>query len=170
MNNVKKLAVLSFMLVAAFEAMAQEEDSAFLTVPDANVAGVTAGVTNPTAAPAIQATAISIDVLTELKADTTVVTASSPSVPSIDGFWVVFSGPTWTKAVVTIQATATGLLEKSITLVYLKPTGATGTFYAPFSISDWTGSASGTGTATVQFWHGTTLLGGANHTFTLQHN
>jgi len=167
MNNVKKLAVLSFMLVAAFEAMAQEEDSAFLTVPDANVAGVTAGVTNLTVPPP---TAISIDVLTELKIDTTVVTASSPSVPSIDGFWVVFSGPTWTKAVVTIQATATGLLEKSITLVYLKPTGATGTFYAPFSISDWTGSTSGTGTATVTFWHGTTLLGGANHTFTLQHN
>ena len=167
MNNIKKLAVLSFMLVAAFEAMAQEEDSAFLTVPDANVAGVTAGVINPTLLPR---TPISIDVLTELKADTTVVTASSPSVPSIDGFWVVFSGPTWTKAVVTVQATATGLLERSITLVYLKPTGATGTFYAPFSISDWTGSASGTGTATVTFWHGTTLLGGANHTFTLQHN
>jgi hypothetical protein len=166
MNNIKKLAVLSFMLVAAFEAMAQEEDSAFLTVPDANVAGVTAGVTNLT----VPLTAISIDVLTELKADTTVVTASSPSAPSIDGFWVVFSGPTWTKAVVTIQATATGLLERSITMVYLKPTGATGTFYAPFSISDWTGSVSGTGTATVTFWHGTTLLGGANHTFTLQHN
>ena len=169
MKNIKKLAVLSFMLLA-YEAVAQEAETAFLTVPDANVDGVTAGVTNPTAAPAIQATAISIDVLTELKADTTVVTASSPSVPSIDGFWVVFSGPTWTKAVVTIQATATGLVEKSITLVYLKPTGAIGTFYAPFSISDWTGSASGTGTATVQFWHGTTLLGGANHTFTLQHN
>ena len=167
MNNIKKLAVLSFMFGAAFQAMAQEEDSAFLTVPDPNVAGVTAGVTSPTLLPR---TAISIDVLTELKADTTVVTASSPSVPSIDGFWVVFSGPTWTKAVVTIQATATGLVEKSITLVYLKPTGAIGTFYAPFSISDWTGSASGTGTATVTFWHGTTLLGGANHTFTLQHN
>jgi hypothetical protein len=166
MRNIKKLAVLSFMLVAAFEAMAQEEDSAFLTVPDATVAGVTAGVTSPLVPP----TAVSIDVLTELKADTTVVTASSPAVPSIDGFWVVFSGPTWTKAVVTIQVTATGLLEKSVTLVYLKPTGATGTFYAPFSISDWTGSASGTGTATVTFWHGTTLLGGANHTFTLQHN
>jgi len=167
MNNIKKLAVLSFMLVASFQAMAQEEDAAFLTVPDPTAAGVTAGVINPTLLPP---TAISIDVLTELKADTTVVTASSPSVPSIDGFWVVFSGPTWTKAVVTVQATATGLLERSITLVYLKPTGATGTFYAPFSISDWTGSASGTGTATVTFWHGTTLLGGANHTFTLQHN
>jgi hypothetical protein len=166
MRNAKKLAVLSFMLLGAFEVMAQEEDSAFLTVPDATVAGVTAGVTNP----AVPLTAISIDVLTELKADTTVVTASSPSVPSIDGFWVVFSGPTWTKAVVTIQATATGLLERTITLVYLKPTGATGTFYAPFSISDWTGSTSGTGTATVTFWQGTTLLGGANHTFTLQHN
>jgi hypothetical protein len=167
MRNAKKSAVLSFMFLAAFAAMAQEEDSAFLTVPDATAAGVTAGVINPTVLPP---TAISIDVLTELKADTTVVTASSPSVPSIDGFWVVFSGPTWTKAVVTIQATATGLLERSITLVYLKPTGASGTFYAPFSISDWTGSTSGTGTATVTFWHGTTLLGGANHTFTLQHN
>jgi hypothetical protein len=167
MKNITKLAVLSFMLVAAFEAMAQEEDTAFLTAPDARVAGVTAGVTNSAVPPP---TAVSIDVLTELKVDTTVVTASSPSVPSIDGFWVVFSGPTWTKAVVTIQATATGLLERSITLVYLKPTGATGTFYAPFSISDWTGSTSGTGTATVTFWNGTTLLGGANHTFTLQHN
>jgi len=167
MRNIKKLAVLSLMLLAAFEAMAQEEDTAFLTVPDATAAGVTAGIIKPTVLPP---TAISIDVLTELKADTTVVTASSPSVPSIDGFWVVFSGPTWTKAVVTIQATATGLLERSITLVYLKPTGASGTFYAPFSISDWTGSTSGTGTATVTFWHGTTLLGGANHTFTLQHN
>jgi hypothetical protein len=167
MRNAKKLAVLSFMFLAAFAAMAQEEDSAFLTVPDATAAGVTAGVINPTVLPP---TAISVDVLTELKADTTVVTASSPRVPSIDGFWVVFSGPTWTKAVVTIQVTATGLLERSITLVYLKPTGASGTFYAPFSISDWTGSTSGTGTATVTFWHGTTLLGGANHTFTLQHN
>jgi hypothetical protein len=166
MKNIRKLAVLSFMLLGAFEAMAQEEDSAFLTVPDANVAGVTSGVTSRTVLP----TAISIDVLTELKVDTTVVTASSPRVPSIDGFWVVFAGPTWTKAVVTIQPKATGLLESSITLVYLKPTGATGTFYAPFSISDWTGSTSGTGTATVTFWHGTTLLGGANHTFTLQHN
>ena len=78
MKNIKKLAVLSFMLVAAFEAMAQEEDTAFLTVPDPTVAGVA----NPTVFPR---TAISIDVLTELKADTTVVTASSPSVPSIDG-------------------------------------------------------------------------------------
>jgi hypothetical protein len=167
MKNIKKLTVLSFMVFAASQAFPQEEDSAFLTVPDPTVAGVTAGVANPTLFPR---TAISIDVFTELKADTTVVTASSPSVPSIDGFWVVFSGPIWTKAVVTVQVTATGLLEKSVTLVYLKPTGATGTFYAPFSISDWTGSASGTGTATVQFWHGTTLLGGANHTFTLQHN
>ena len=167
MNNVKKLVVVSFMLVAASGAMAQEDDSAFLTVPDATVAGVTSGATNLTVLPK---TAISIDVLTELKADTTVVTASSPRVPSIDGFWVVFSGPTWTKAVVTIQPKATGLLESSITLVYLKPTGASGTFYAPFSISDWTGSTSGTGTATVTFWHGTTLLGGANHTFALQHN
>lgn len=167
MKNITKVAVVSFMLFVAFEAMAQEEDSAFLTVPDATAAGVTSGVANLTV---LQKTPISIDVLTELKADTTVVTASSPSVPSIDGFWVVFSGPTWTKAVVTIQATATGLLERSITLVYLKPTGASGTFYAPFSISDWTGSTSGTGTATVTFWHGTTLLGGANHTFTLQHN
>lgn len=167
MNNVKKLVVVSFMLVAASGAIAQEEDTAFLTVPDANVAGVTSGVTSLTVLPK---TAISIDVLTELKVDTTVVTASKASVPSIDGFWVVFSGPTWTKAVVTIQPKATGLLESSITLVYLKPTGATGTFYAPFSISDWTGSTSGTGTATVTFWHGTTLLGGANHTFTLQHN
>ena len=155
------------MLLAAFGVMAQEEDSAFLTAPDANVAGVTSGVTNLTVLPK---TAISIDVLTELKVDTTVVTASSPSVPSIDGFWVVFAGPTWTKAVVTIQVTATGELERSITVVYLKPTGATGTHYAPFSISDWTGSTSGTGTATVTFWHGTTLLGGANHTFILQHN
>jgi hypothetical protein len=106
----------------------------------------------------------------EFKVDTTAVTASSPSVPSIDGFWVVFSGPKWTKAVVTIQVTATGLLERSITLVYMKPTGATGTFYALFSISDWTGSTSGKGTATVTFWNGTILLGGANHTFTLQHN
>jgi hypothetical protein len=161
MNNIKKLAVFSFLLVAAFQAMAQEAETAF-TVTDANAAAVT----NPT----VPATPISIDVLTELLADTTTVTASSPSVPSIDGFWVVFSGPTWTKAVVTVQATAPGLLQRSITLVYLKPTGATGTFYAPFSISDWTGSASGTGTATVTFWHGTTLLGGANHTFTLQHN
>jgi hypothetical protein len=167
MSNVKKFAVVSFMLVAAGGAMAQEEDTAFLTVPDANVAGVTSGVTNLTVLPK---TAISIDVLTELKADTNVVTASSPSVPSIDGFWVVFSGPTWTKAVVTIQVTATGELERSVTLVYLKPTGATGTHYAPFAISDWTGSTSGTGTATVTFWHGTTLLGGANHTFILQHN
>jgi len=148
MNNVKKLVVVSFMLVAASGVMAQDEDTAFLTVPDASVAGVTSGVTNLTVLPK---TAISIDVLTELKVDTTVVTASSPRVPSIDGFWVVFTGPTWTKAVVTIQATATGLLERSITLVYLKPTGATGTFYAPFSISDWTGSTSGTGTATVTF-------------------
>jgi hypothetical protein len=170
MKSIQKLAVLSFTLLAAFGAVAQEEDTAFLTVPDATTAGVTSGVTNQTVLPAIPATAISIDVLTELKADTTVVTASSPSVPSIDGFWVVFSGPTWTKAVVTIQATATGLLERSITLVYLKPNGASGTFYAPFSISDWTGSTSGTGTATVTFWHGATLLGGANHTFTLQHN
>jgi hypothetical protein len=166
MKSIKKSAVLSFTLLAASVAMAQEEDT-FLTVPDPTVAGVTAGVTNLAV---LQKTPITIDVLTELKVDTTVVTASSPQVPSIDGFWVVFSGPTWTKAVVTIQATATGLLEKSITLVYLKPTGATGTFYAPFSISDWTGSTSGTGTATVTFWHGTTLLGGANHTFTLQHN
>jgi hypothetical protein len=170
MNKIKKLAVSSFMLVAAFAAMAQEADTAFLTVPDAKVAGVTAGVTNQTMLPATPATPVSIDVLTELKADTTVVTASSPSVPSIDGFWVVFSGPTWTKAVVTIQVTATGELERSVTLVYLKPTGATGAHYAPFAISDWTGSTSGTGTATVTFWNGTTLLGGANHTFTLQHN
>ena len=167
MKNTTKLAVLSFMLLAVSEAMAQEADTAFLTVLDPTVAGVTSGVINSAVPPL---TAISIDVLTELKADTTVVTASSPSVPSIDGFWVVFSGPTWTKAVVTIQATATGLLEKSVTLVYSKPTGASGTFYAPFSISDWAGSTSGTGTATVTFWHGTTLLGGANHTFTLQHN
>jgi hypothetical protein len=165
MNNLKRLAILSSMLFVAWGAMAQEEDSAFLTVPDATVTGVTSGV-----ATVLPPTAISIDVLTELKVDTTVVTASSPRVPSIDGFWVVFTGPTWTKAVVTIQPKATGLLESSITLVYLKPTGATGTFYAPFSISDWTGSTSGTGTATVTFWHGTTLLGGANHTFTLQHN
>jgi hypothetical protein len=170
MKNTTKLAVLSFMLLAVSEAMAQEADSAFLTVPDASVAGVTAGVTNQTVLPATQATAVSIDVLTELKADTTVVTASSPSVPSIDGFWVVFSGPTWTKAVVTVQVTATGELERSVTMVYLKSTGATGTHYAPFAISDWTGSTSGTGTATVTFWNGTTLLGGANHTFTLQHN
>jgi hypothetical protein len=171
MKNIRTLAVLSFTLLAASEAMAQEADTAFLTVPDPTVAGVTSGVTpavtNRTVPPPI---AISIDVLTELKADTTIVTASNPSVPSIDGFWVVFSGPTWTKAVVTIQATATGLLEKSVTLVYLKPTGASGTFYAPFSISDWIGSVSGTGTASVTFWSGTVLLGGANHTFTLQHN
>jgi hypothetical protein len=169
MKHVRKLVVLSFVLLAASEAMAQEEDTAFLAVTDANAANVT----NPTVlppTPATPATPVSIDVLTELKVDTTTVTASNPGVPSIDGFWVVFSGPTWTKAVVTIQATATGLLEKSITLVYQKPTGASGTFYAPFSISDWTGSPSGTGTATVTFWHGTTLLGGANHTFTLQHN
>jgi hypothetical protein len=167
MQNLKRMAALSFMLLAALGVMAQEEDSAFLTVPDANVAGVTSGVTNLTVLPK---TPISIDVLTELKADTTVVTASNASVPSIDGFWVVFSGPTWTKAVVTIQPKATGELLSSVTLVYLKPTGATGTFYAPFSVNDWTGSTSGTGTATVTFWHGTTLLGGANHTFTLQHN
>ena len=166
MKDIMKLAALSFMLVAVSEVMAQEPDSAFLAVTDA----AAAGVTNPTVLPATLATAVSIDVLTELKADTTIVTASSPSVPSIDGFWVVFSGPTWTKAVVTIQAAATGLLERSITLVYLKSTGATGTFYAPFSISDWTGSTSGTGTANVTFWSGTLLLGGANHTFTLQHN
>ena len=73
MKSLKQLAVLSFMLLVGFEAMAQEEDTAFLTVPDANVAGVTAGVTNLTVLPK---TAISIDVLTELKADTTVVTAS----------------------------------------------------------------------------------------------
>jgi len=82
MKNIKKLAAISFMLVAASGTMAQEEDSAFLTVPDPTVAGVTAGVANPMLFPR---TAISIDVLTELKADTTVVTASSPSVPSIDG-------------------------------------------------------------------------------------
>src|SRR5215469_13825765 len=99
MKKLKQLAVLSFMLFAASQTLAQEEDSAFLTAPDPTVAGVTAGVANSPAAPAIQATAVSIDVLTELKADTTVVTASSPSVPSIDGSWVVFSGPTWTKAV-----------------------------------------------------------------------
>ena len=169
MKIIRTLAVLSFMLLAAFEAMAQEQDTAFLVVTDPNAANAASvgNVANPTVIPA---TPISIDVLTELKADTTVVMASNPSVPSIDGYWVVFSGPTWTKAVVTIQATATGLVERSITLIYLKPTGATGTFYAPFSISDWTGSASGTGTATVTFWHGTTLLGGANHTFTLVHN
>ena len=78
MKNVRKLAVISLMLFAASAAIAQEEDSAFLTVLDPTVAGVA----NPTVFPR---TAISIDVLTELKADTTVVTASSPSVPSIDG-------------------------------------------------------------------------------------
>ena len=164
MKAMKKLAVFSFMLLASFGATAVEEPG-FEAVTDDNATSVT-----NLPAPNIQLTAISIDVLTELKVDTTTVTASKPSVPSIDGFWVVFAGPTWTKAVVTVQVTATGELERSVTLVYLKPTGFTGTFYAPFSISDWTGSASGTGTATVTFWNGTTLLGGANHTFTLLHN
>lgn len=162
MKTVNKLAIFSFILLASFGAMAAQ-DSAFEAVTDDNAASVT----NLTVLPP---TPISIDILTELKVDTTNVTASAPSVPSIDGFWVVFSGPTWTKAVVTVQVTATGELERSVTMVYSKPTGASGTFYAPFSISDWTGSASGTGTATVTFWHGTILLGGANHTFTLLHN
>jgi hypothetical protein len=161
MKSMKTFAVFSFMLLASFAAMAGE-DTAFEAVTDDNAASVTNL--------AVPLTAISIDVLTELKVDTTTVTASKPSVPSIDGFWVVFSGPTWTKAVVTIQVTATGELENSVTLVYSKPTGYTGTFYAPFSISDWTGSTSGTGTATVTFYNGTILLGGANHTFTLLHN
>jgi hypothetical protein len=161
MTSMKKIAVSSFMLLASFGAMAVE-GPAFEAVTDGNAASVT----NPT----VPLTPISIDILTELKVDTTTVTASKPSVPSIDGFWVVFSGPTWTKAVVTIQVTATGELENSVTLVYSKPTGYTGTFYAPFSISDWTGSTSGTGTATVTFYNGTILLGGANHTFTLLHN
>jgi Flp pilus assembly protein TadG len=171
MSNMKKLTIASVMLVASFEAMAVNDpvpmavdDTAFEAATDANAAPLT------NLSPNLQATPISVDVLTELKVDTTTVTASKPSVPSIDGFWVVFAGPTWTKAVVTIQVTATGLLERSVTLVYLKPTGATGTFYAPFSVSDWTGSTSGKGTATVQFWNGTILLGGANHTFTLLHN
>jgi hypothetical protein len=161
MKSMKTFAVFSFLLLASFAAMAGD-DSAFEAVTDGNAASVTD--------PTVPLTPISVDILTELKVDTTTVTASKPSVPSIDGFWVVFSGPTWTKAVVTIQVTATGELEKSVTLVYSKPTGYTGTFYAPFSISDWTGSTSGTGTATVTFYNGTILLGGANHTFTLLHN
>ena len=161
MNGMKKVAVCSFMLVASFGAMAAE-DSAFEAVTDDNAAAVSNL--------AVPLAAVSIDVLTELKVPTTTVTASKPSVPSIDGFWVKFSGPTWTRAVVTIQVIATGELERKITLVYLKPGGATGTFYAPFSISDWTGSTSGKGTATVTFWNGTTLLAGGNHTCTLLHN
>jgi hypothetical protein len=146
---------LSLGLLIAFEAAAADADTAFIVTNSSS----------PT-----PATAISIDVLDELKTDVTTVTASNPSVPSIDGYWVQFSGPTWTKAVVTIQPKAIGLLEHSITLVYTRPAGFTGTFYAPFSISDWTGSAVGSGTATVTFYNGPNLLGGANHTFTLAHN
>ena len=161
MRSVNKLAVFGYMLLASSGAWAVE-DSAFETATDDNAAAV-ASLAEPLAP-------VSIDVLTELKVPTTTVKASKPSVPSIEGYWVVFSGPTWTKAVVTIQVTATGELEKRVTLVYMKPSGATGTFYAPFSISDWTGSTSGKGTATVTFWNGTTLLAGGNHTFTLLHN
>ena len=165
MSSVKKLTILRVLLLASFEAIAVD-DTAFEAVTDDN----TASVTNLTQPNILPPTPISIDVLTELKVDTTTVMASNPNVPSIDGFWVVFSGPKWTKAVVTIQVTATGSIERSVTLIYSKPSGATGTFYAPFSISDWTGSTAGTGTATVTFWNGTILLGGANHTFTLVHN
>ena len=77
MKSTSKWAVVGVMLLAASRALAQEEDSAFLTVPDPTVAGVTSGVTNPSVLPR---TPITIDVLTELKADTTVVTASSPGV------------------------------------------------------------------------------------------
>jgi len=161
MKHIKTFAVSSLMLLASCAAVAAE-DTAFLALTD----GTAASVVN-SAAPL---TPVSVNVVTELKVDTTIVTASRPSVPSIDGFWVVFSGPTWTKAVVAIQVTATGELEKSVTLVYAKPAGFTGTFYAPFAISDWTGSTSGAGTATVTFYNGAVLLGGANHTFTLRHN
>jgi len=161
MKSMKKVAVCSFMLIASIGAMAAE-DPTFEAVTDYNAASVTNL--------AVPLAPISIDVLTELKVHTASVTASSPSKPSIDGFWVKFSGPTWTRAEVKIQVTATGELEKSVTLVYSKPAGATGTFYAPFAISDWTGSPSGKGTATVTFWNGATLLGGGNHTFTLLHN
>ena len=163
MKRIKIIAVSSFVLLASGTAMAVE-DTAFLAVTDGNAAPVTN--------PAVPLTAVSVNVLTELKVDTTIVTASKPSVPSIykNGFWVVFSGPTWTKAVVAIQVKATGELEKSVTLVYAKPAGYAGTFYAPFAISDWAGSTSGTGTATVTFYNGAILLGGANHTFTLRHN
>lgn len=160
MKSMRNLAALSFMLVASVGALAAEDPTFEAATDNA------ASVTNL----AVPLAPISIDVLTELKVHTTTVTASSPSKPSIDGFWVKFSGPTWTKAEVKIQVTATGELEKSVTLVYSKPAGATGTFYAPFSISDWTGSPSGKGTATVTFWNGATLLGGGNHTFTLLHN
>jgi hypothetical protein len=161
MKRIKTFAVSGLALLASCAAMAAE-DTAFLAVTDGNAASVTN--------PAVALAPISIDVVTELKLNTTIVTASRPSVPSIDGFWVVFSGPTWTKAVVAIQVTATGELEKSVTLVYAKPAGFAGTFYAPFAISDWTGSTSGTGTATVTFYNGAVLLGGANHAFTLRHN
>ena len=161
MKRAKTFAVFSFVLLASGAAMAAE-DTAFLAATDGNAASV--------ANLAVPLSAVSINVLTELKVDTTIVTASRPSVPSIDGFWVVFSGPTWTKAIVAIQVTATGELEKSVTLVYAKPAGYTGTFYAPFAISDWTGSTSGTGTATVTYYNGAILLGGANHTFALRHN
>jgi hypothetical protein len=161
MKRIKTFAVSGLVLLASCAAVAAE-DTTFLAATDGNAASVA-----NTAAPL---SAVSIDVLTELKVNTTIVTASNPNVPSIDGFWVVFSGPTWTKAVVAIQVTATGEIEKSVTLVYAKPAGFTGTFYAPFAISDWTGSTSGTGTATVTFYNGAILLGGANHTFTLRHN
>jgi hypothetical protein len=161
MTSLKKIAALSLMLLASSAATAVE-DTAFDAATDDNAAAVTN--------PAALLTPVSVDVVTELKAPTTTVRASKPSVPSIEGYWVVFSGPTWTKAVVTIQVTAAGELERSVTLVYKKSAGATGTFYAPFSVSDWTGSTSGKGTATVTFWNGTTLLAGGNHTFTLLHN
>ena len=158
---MKKMTFLAlcFVLLAPFKAMADDG------VYDDSIPVVTNQISP------VPLTAISIDVLSELKVDVTTVTASNPAVPSIDGFWVVFSGPQWTKAIVTIASSATGLLEKSITLTYTHAApGAVGTFYAPFSISDWTGSAAGTGTATVTFYNGSLLLGGANHTFILHHN
>ena len=173
MKTLNRLAMFSFMLLGSLEAMAVDEpmtvdDTAFEAVTDdaASVSNLTPNIQAPNAS----AAAISIDVLTERKVHTTTVEASNAGVPSIDGYWVVFSGPTWTKAVITIQVTATGEIERSVNTVCLKPTGATGTFYAPFAIKDWTGSSTGTGTVTVTFWNGTILLGAANHSFTLLHH
>ena len=110
---------------------------------------------------------ISIDILDETLADVSSLNVSNSVTGSVDGYWVEFSGPTWTRAIVKIDLMQSGLPEKTITEVYKINKGFTGTLRTPFAINNFQGATLGTGSATVTFWNGTTLLGSASHSFNL---
>ena len=100
--------------------------------------------------------ALSCSIRDESGATVTTCRVSDPWSYDVVGYWVYFSGATWTKAKVIIKIKGSDLPEKKIINSYKIPEGYSGSTVTPFAITDWAGiSTYGTGSVKVKTDAGT---------------